>query len=209
MIKKIVKVILILIVILGISLAVLIGCGINRTMQLNRHMEFLQSELSPDGEHVFALFRGMSGMGDPSWAVFELDKNTKLFDLKIPTQYWSGQSEKDKYWQDRQVLWNYDEAGFLTENASIEIVRSQYLVFRRGGLYFGLYDAVSDQQVVSDPSPWHSWCDTDTACINEKGDISQDEYSKKYSLWVKENLHDKIDQILKESKRALGEKTLN
>ncbi|PJC36766.1 hypothetical protein CO046_04040 [Candidatus Peregrinibacteria bacterium CG_4_9_14_0_2_um_filter_53_11] len=150
---------------------------------------------SPDSENVFALFhdRVIWG-GDPGWYVLKFDQGTDLKKLNIPTSYISGASEEEKEWLNKSVLWNWSEAGDDTRNPHIKIIENRWLVFIRGGLYYGLYDIKENRTIVDIHSPWHTWI---YSLDDDKYEaLTIDERKKDFSNWKKQNMQKVIENTI-------------
>jgi len=106
-----------------------------------------------------------------------------------------GIARKDSDWiYDKIILCNYEDSGLLTENPNIKVINSEYLVFSRGGYYFGLYDLKLDSAIVNINNTFGEW-----RYVRDEKECSRMEIKKEYGKWVKENLHEKIEEYITES----------
>ncbi len=74
------------------------------------------------------------------------------------------------------VLTNYSEDGTDACSPKNEIIKDKYLVFSRGGYFYGLYDLISKETLVN--------------VINPSGEYRELDDRRK-------NIHGKIDEIIK------------
>lgn len=159
------------------------GCNTN-------YFDYSQHVKSPDGRFNYCLYFDDVGIGDPGYYVLMLDKKVDPENLYINWNFKKGTKAEDTEWiRSKQVLFNYDEAGFFTSNPKLEIINNRHLVFSRGGYYFGLYDLKISKDTFNIGSPWHAWLEKSGYKI-EKNDRDKEE--KAYEQWIKENLDAKI-----------------
>ena len=97
----------------------------------------------------------------------------------------------------RQILFNYDEAGFFTSNPHIELQHNRFLIFSRGGYYFSLYDLNTQEAPVTTQSPWHEWRNT-RGYSNAKMDRQAEEIA--YGSWVRTALDQKVREYIAANK---------
>ena len=164
------------------SSSFMLGCDIN-------YLDYSQHVNSPDGKFNYGLYSDF-GIGDPGYYVLKLDKNVDPEKLYIKFSFNNGVKSEDREWlRGREVLYNYDEAGFFTSDPKLEIINQRHLVFSRGGYYFGLYDLKIAKDTFNDGSPWHSY-HSENENKDEKYD--RDKEKKAYGQWIEQNLDAKI-----------------
>ena len=128
----------------------------------------------------------------------KLDKKIDPEKLYINWNFNKGTKAEDTEWiRDKEVLFNYDEAGLFTSDPKIEIINNRHLVFTRGGYYFGLYDLKISKDTFNIGSPWNEWRDK-SGYKSEKYDRDKEE--KAYGQWIKENLDTKIRDYIETNK---------
>jgi hypothetical protein len=170
---------------------ILSGCCLN-------YLDYSQHIESPDGKYNYCLYIDNLGIGDPSFYVLKLDKSINPEKLKIKWSFKNGISNKDSEWiKNRQVLYNYDEAGLFTSNPKIEIIEKRFIVFSRGGYCFGLYDLKLEKDTFNTGSPWNDWF-SQSGMTNDKCDREKEESA--YRKWIETNLDNKIKDYIKKNK---------
>jgi hypothetical protein len=152
----------------------------------NNYKSQIQTLESPTGKAKFVLFTDISGFEDRAWYVYQLPINTE-----ITKQMKTGHDKEGV------LFWNYSEAGDHYDNPKIEIIKRKYLVFTRGGLFHSLYDIEKGQVLVNDKSPWNSFMDSQDKRLQSTGSIPPGTEKQKMDEWVRNNLHLKIQRILK------------
>ncbi|MNR34235.1 hypothetical protein D3C85_1519870 [compost metagenome] len=91
--------------------------------------------------------------------------------------------ENSKYAKNKDfdfICFNYDEGPKNMRGVKI-FIKKHYLVMERGGLYHSLFDLKSQKLLINESSPTHA---------------SQSKTREQMNLWIKKNLHDKIDKII-------------
>ncbi len=126
-------------------------------------------------DNVYVLYFSMAGFDDIEWHVIEWNKEDWKNEEKLPLD------KLGKSGSITEIFWNYDEGPKNLENIKIHIY-DDYLVLERGHLYHSLFDLRRDSLLINVESPWHSSNAKDKEEMND---------------WIKTNLHDKIEQILK------------
>jgi hypothetical protein len=165
----------------------MLGCNTN-------YLDYSQQVKSPDGEFNYCLYFDNVGIGDPGYYVLKLGKQIDPEKLYINWNAKNGTKAEDSEWiKSKQVLFNYDEAGFFTSNPKLEIINNRHLVFSRGGYYFGLYDLKIARDTFNISSPWNEWRDK-SGYNSEKYDRDKEENA--YRQWIKKNLDVKIKNYI-------------
>ena len=123
---------------------------------------------------IYVLYFTVAGFDDMEWNI-----------IKFPKEKWNGKERLDRKTLEtdldiKKILWNYDEAGKNLENIQI-FIKNDYLVMERGNLYHSLYDLKNGEIILNEESPWSA---------SERKD------KKGMNKWIKENLHNKIEQHL-------------
>ncbi|MFV0530150.1 MAG: hypothetical protein ACK5MD_01785 [Flavobacteriales bacterium] len=65
-------------------------------------------------------------------------------------------------------------------------IKNDYLIMERSGLFHSLYDLKTNELLINDESPWYS---------------AEDNSAEGMNKWIKENLHDKIEEKIKNAYR--------
>lgn len=118
----------------------------------------------------------MAGYDDMQWDI-----------IKMPKNNWNGKErlsietvEKDDLLE--KILFNYDEGAKNIENIRL-FIKDDYLIMERGNLYHSLYDLKNQKIIINEESPWHQ---------------AKEDGKERLNKWIKENLHDKIAEIINE-----------
>lgn len=137
-----------------------------------------QQHLEYKGE-IYVLYFSMAGFDDLEWCI-----------LKWKKQQWKSQDKVDKQLVEDSkhirnknfefLCFNYDE-GPKNKNDVKIFIKEHYLVLSRGGLYHSLFDLRSQKLLINESCPY---CE------------SQSKSKKEMNVWIKKNLHDKIDKII-------------
>jgi len=178
-------------IVTGILLAAfLCGCGEMGEIEIKvgpDHKVFVQKLKSPDDKTWFALFADSAGFGDPSWHLYRFPATTDVENVQIER----GINDSDA------IFWNYSEGGDQTENPTIQLVQTRYIVFTRGGLHHSLYDIHEDKVLVNNTSPYHGLVYSEEF---EKIDPRppMEETERMIKEWKIKNLHDPIRKIVGE-----------
>jgi hypothetical protein len=154
------------------------------------------------GDYNYALYLDGVGIGDPGYTVVKLEKNINPEDIYIKWTPKEGldyeeNQEHLEWFNERIILENYDEAGFLTQNPKIEYINNRYIVFSRGGYYYGLYDILLKKDTFNIGSPWNEWKDK-SGYKSEKYDRRKEK--KLYEEWIKNNIHAEIKDYISTNK---------
>ena len=129
---------------------------------------------------VYALYFSVAGFDDVEFQI-----------LKWKKENWKDFETVDKRIVDNtnqnfeKIAFNYDEGPKNLDNVRI-FIQNDYLVMERSGLFHSLYDLKANKLLINEESPWHSAVDN-----SEEGMYK----------WIKENLHDKIEEKLKNAYR--------
>jgi hypothetical protein len=162
------------------------------------YLDYYQHIESPDGNFNYCLYFDNVGIGDPGYYILKLDKKVDPEKLYVNWNFKRGIKTQDSEWiKDRELLFNYDEAGFLTSNPKIEIINNRHIVFSRGGYYFGLYDLKIEKDTFNISSPWNEWYKESGYIIKNR---NRKEMEEAYEQWIKENLDDKIETYIETNK---------
>lgn len=125
---------------------------------------------------VYALYFSVAGFDDVEFQI-----------LKWKKENWNDFETVDKRTIDNsnqnfeKVAFNYDEGPKNLDNVRI-FIQNDYLIMERSGLYHSLYDLKTNKLLINEESPWHSEEDNSDEGMNK---------------WIKENLHDKIEEKIK------------
>jgi len=139
--------------------------------------------LEAPGENVqFVLLTDVSGREDRAWYVYQTPIGAEI-DSRVET----GHDTKGA------LFWNHSESGAHQGNPKIEILQGRFLVFSRGGLYHSLYDLRQQAVLVNDPNPWSSFQKSVQAGNQAQPGAAQ----AAMDAWVRDNLHRKIEAIIK------------
>lgn len=140
-----------------------------------------------DDKYVYVLYFSMAGFNDMEWQAVRFKKsaweNQEKIDKKelenLKSQIKNGQIkiDKTKYFP---LFFNYDEGDANHKNIKF-FIKNRFLVLERNGLYHSLYDLDLQKTILNEESPWHS------SGMKEKEEMN---------LWIKQNLHSKIDSII-------------
>jgi len=161
------------------------------------YLHYLQHIESADGKYNYCLFRSETVFREPSYFVLKVEKE---INLKKFNKLRKGTKREDWYWiNDRQLLSNLEDSGLLIENPNIKVINSRYLVFSRGGYYFGLYDLKLDSAIVNVVNIFWEWERLPDEDNMLKKNLSRKELKREYEKWVKENLHERIEKHIAES----------
>ena len=124
------------------------------------YIEYVQHIESPDKKYNFCLYRDLIGIGDPGFVVLKLEEEIDPKKVRVSWNSTNDSLCKDQNWlRLKIILYDYDELSYFTYDPKIELLENRFLVFSRGGLYFGLYDLDLEQKSVneknlSNPNPY-------------------------------------------------------
>ncbi len=152
----------------------------------NNYKSLIQTLEFPTVKTKFILLTDISGFEDRAWYVYQLPINTE-----ITKQMKTGHDSEGT------LFWNYSEAGDHYDNPKIEIRNGKYLVFSRGGLFHSLYDIGKGQVIVNEESPWNSFMSSQEKGSQSSNSLKPETEKRKMDEWVRNNLHLKIEKILK------------
>lgn len=136
--------------------------------------DYLYQQKVENGNDIYVLYFTMAGYDDMEWNIIKWTKENWNEEERLSIE----RLENDKNIE--KILWNYDEADKNLENIRI-FIKNEYLVMERGNLFHSLYDFRSKKVIINEESPWNA--------SNGKDKIEMNK-------WIKENLHDKIEQYL-------------
>ncbi|GHC66192.1 hypothetical protein [Ulvibacter litoralis] len=123
---------------------------------------------------IYVLYFSMAGFDDMEWNIMKWSKENWNAEERL------NREELEKNNDVEKILWNYDEADKNTENIRV-FIKNDYLVMERGNLYHSLYDLKNKKVILNEESPWNA---------------SGSKDGEEMNAWIKENLHDKIEQYL-------------
>jgi hypothetical protein len=189
MIRKWFKRILIVFGVLVIIVVTFIGIAVFDLWYHNSYKSHIQTLEVPDRKIQFVLLTDICGIGDPAWYVY-----------KLPIGVDITKRMKTAYDTEDVLFWNYSELGDHCDNPKIEIIGKKYLVFTRGGLRHSLYDIEKAEVLVNDECPWAASLTAEEAKGRSGRILSYEEEMKRMDVWVRENLHSKIEKILNDTK---------
>jgi hypothetical protein len=164
----------------------------------NSNYDFIQEIKSPDGKYNFCLYAA-NEIKDEDFMVLKLEENINPKSVKIDLNNKDTVSQKNADWVlSRQIFSNYEESSAYASNPKIDLISNRFLVFSRGGYYFGLCDLKLNKDTFNNCCPFCEWEAQNIWAekgIYYKGDIPKDEKSD-YGLWVKKNIHNKIKNYI-------------
>lgn len=129
---------------------------------------------------IYGLYFSVAGFDDIEFHI-----------LKWKKENWTNQDVVSKLIVDKpnqkfeKIAFNYDEGPKNIDNVRI-FIQNDYLVLERSDMFHTLYDLKTKKLLLNEESPWHSAEENSAEGMNE---------------WIKENLHDKIEQIIKNAYR--------
>ena len=141
--------------------------------------DYLYQQHIEYGDNVYVLYFTIAGYDDVEWDIVKWNKGDWKSEDKL---------SRDKLKTDTsitKIFWNYDEGPKNMENIRL-FIENDYLVFERGNLCHSLYDLKADSLLFNEESPWHA---------------SNGEDKDKMNEWIKENLHDKIEEKLNDNRK--------
>lgn len=146
---------------------------------------------SIDGRYNYCFYTTSGGMGDPGYYLFKFDKNV---DYKTVVDSFNNVESKtgNKWLERHQMLFNYDEISLFTSNPGIELINNRFLVMKRGGYYFGLYDLKLDTPIVNVASPATEYHYSHPR--NEPRDAAKEKEA--YEKYIQESLDGKIKEYI-------------
>lgn len=171
-----------------LALASFIGVVVFNLWYENSYKSQIQSLEIPSRNIQFVLLTDLSGFGDRAWYVYQLPAG-------------AGLTRKMKAGHDTEgvLFWNYTEAGDHSENPKIEVLKTKYLVFSRGGFYHSLYNIETQEVLINDESPWGSYMMSEQSADPSNSLPAQEKTKIEMDAWVQENLHFKIEKILNDA----------
>ena len=170
-----------------LAMATMIGLAIFDLWYENSYKSEIQAIEIPNESIHFILLTDISGFDDRAWYVYQLPVRPGLT-KKMNTAH-------D---EEGALFWNYSEAGDHSDNPKIEIQKGRYLLFSRGGLYHSVYDLRHKAVLVNDESPWGAFLESDQ--YKKYGDkLPPGTKGTAMDVWVRENLHKKIEQIIRDA----------
>jgi len=189
MIWKWFKRILIAFGVLAIIVVTFIGIAVFSFWYHNSFKSHIQTLEMPDRKIQFILLTDICGIGDPAWYVYKLPIGADI-------------TKRMKTAHDTKnvLFWNYSELGDHCDNPKIEIIREKYLVFTRGGLHHSLYDIDKAEVLINEECPWSASLTEGEAKGPSGRPMSNEEEMKRMDVWVRENLHSKIEKKINDTK---------
>ncbi len=137
--------------------------------------DYLYQQKVAYNNDYYILYFTMAGFDDMQWDI-----------IKMPKDSWNGKERlsREKVENNNlieKIIFNYDEGPKNIENIRI-FIKNDYLILERGNLYHSLYDLKNQKVIINEESPWHQAKEDGKEGLNQ---------------WIKENLHDKIKNIIK------------
>ena len=137
-------------------------------------------------DDVYVLYFSMAGFDDTEWQILkwqkqDWDKSDKI-DLRLveDCKFKFENNEKTKECNFTPIAFNYDEGPKNLNDVKI-FIKNDYLIMERGNLYHTLYDLKNEELILNKESPWTS---------------SQAKNKEEMNKWIKENLHNKIENLI-------------
>jgi len=147
-------------------------------IKMNIYLKFFKDYLYKQkveyGNDFYVLYFTMAGFDDMEWNIVKWKKEKWKGEERLDRERLKTDNDIEK------ILWNYDEAGKNLENIRI-FIKNDYLIMERGNLFHSLYDLKNEKVILNEESPWNASDGKDKTEMNK---------------WIKENLHDKIEQYL-------------
>jgi hypothetical protein len=137
-----------------------------------------QQHLEYNGE-IYVLYFSMAGFDDLEWCILKWNKG-KWKNLEKIDKQLVEDSKRNKNNNFTFICFNYDEGPKNMDGVKI-FIKDRYLIMQRGGLYHSLFDLKFEKLLINEPCPY---CE------------SQSNTKEQMNLWIKKNLHDKIDKII-------------
>ena len=149
---------------------------IKATIYRSFFKDYLYQQKVEYNNDYYILYFTMAGYDDMQWDI-----------IKMPKSSWNGKErlsietvEKDNLIE--KILFNYDEGAKNIENIRL-FIKDDYLIMERGNLYHSLYDLKNQKIIINEESPWNQ---------------AKEDGKEGLNKWIKENLHDKIAEIINE-----------
>jgi len=146
----------------------------------NNYKTVLQTVELASQHKQFVLLTDLAGFGDRSWYVYQSELGATLT---------SAQREGRN--SDGALFWNYSEAGEHQDDPHIRLIGERFLVFTRGGLDHSLYDLKTNQVLINATSSFGA------AIAKPDLNLTAEAAVAVIDKWVRENLHDPIQAIIK------------
>ncbi len=136
--------------------------------------DYLYQQKVEYNNDYYILYFSMAGLDDMEWYI-----------IKMPKNKWNGKERLDKEEAAKDndiknIIFNYDEGAKNAEDIRI-FIKNNYLIMERAKLYHSLYDLKNQKVLINEESPWHK------SNANNKKELNN---------WIKENLHNKIENII-------------
>lgn len=156
---------------------------IKMNVMLSMYKDYLYQQHIYYSDDVYVLYFSIAGYDDVQWQILKFEKS--VWDKKDKID---GRLVEDcKYDPENPekciftpIVFNYDEGPKNLENVKM-FIKNDYLVLERGGLYHSLFDLKNQKVLLNEESPWSA---------------SDGKEADELNLWIKENLHDKIEQVI-------------
>lgn len=177
-------------------LIVLTACG-------KDDYDLIQEIKSPNGKYNFCLF-ARSEFRHSDFIVLKLESsvNAKSITYNPNSNNMNIAQSSVDLEMTKAVLKNEERRSDFATSPNIQLVKNRFLVFSRGGKYYGLYELEMDKSVFNEFDPFGAWASQNIWAKKGtyyKGEIPKDEKSD-YGIWVDKNIHNKIDEYIKKDK---------
>jgi len=130
---------------------------------------------------TYVLYFSMAGFDDTEWCILKWQrgkwKNVEKIDKQVVENARNKRGENANF---NFVCFNYDEGPKNVDGVKI-FIKNHYLIMQRGGLYHSLIDLDHDKVLINEESPMHA---------------SDSKNKAEMNIWIKKNIHDKIDKII-------------
>lgn len=189
----------ILILILGLMFWVFTHIIFPLNNPKEEYLHFNSSITPSEGEFSYVLFSDCGGFrSDNSWYILKLENNIiDVNQAQIPCGYMNGMNDNERKWLDKTIMWHRSNYGNNERNPYIEIVNNKYLVFNRGGYYYGLYDVVEHKLLVDFNNLLRNF-KTSVEYQIEFDQLSYGERKERFNDWEIKNIHNKIKDIIED-----------
>ncbi len=151
-----------------------------------------EQHIVTSGDYNYGLYRDAYGIREQGYYVLKLEKNITPEDVFLKFSM-KGLDKAEREWLDqRLIMFNYVKGRRYIEGPKIEFIDNRFLVFKRGGYYYGLFDSELKTIKYYIASPW------DNFILEKKGSsfLSSEKEEIEYTKWIKENIHDKINTYI-------------
>ncbi|MCP2044750.1 hypothetical protein [Pontibacter sp. HSC-36F09] len=156
-----------------------------------------KEHIETTGRYNYAFYMDSWGIGDQGYYVLQLEKDINPKDVYVEINMDGINHEQQDWMDNRTILFNYAEAGYHYQNPNIKLIDNQFLVFSRGGYFYGLYDLKTQKDTFNIGSPWNEFIEK-SGYYSEK--INREKEEKEYTSWVEKNIHDNIRKYIRANK---------